>query len=57
MLLALAKQDAVSTFEAYGVNGLPQIVLIDRKGAVRHVQVGMKNATEIESELKKLLAQ
>jgi hypothetical protein len=58
VLMALAKRDALETFDAYAVNSVPQIVLIDRKGSVRFIHVGdAKSSAAVESELKKLLAE
>jgi peroxiredoxin len=56
LLLALPKQAAFDTFDTYSVNGLPQVVLIDRKGVVRLVDVGgEKSSTHVEKELKKVI--
>jgi peroxiredoxin len=58
LLLALPKQAALDAFDAYAVNGLPQVVLIDGKGVVRLVDVGgEKTSAYVESELKKLIAE
>jgi hypothetical protein len=58
LLLALPKQTAFDVFDAYTVNGLPQVVLIDRKGMVRLIDVaGEKTSAYVESELKKVLAE
>jgi peroxiredoxin len=58
LLLALPKQDAIDTFDAYAVNSLPHVVLIDRKGIVRLIDVsGERNSTHVETEFKKLLAE
>ena len=58
LLLALPKQTALDAFDAYAVNGLPQVVLIDRKGIVRLIDVGgAKNSAHVESELKKMFAE
>ena len=57
-LLAMPKQDALDAFESYYVNGLPQVVLIDRKGLVRMIDInGEKGIAQVEIELKKLLAE
>jgi peroxiredoxin len=57
-LLAMPKQDALDAFESYFVNGLPQVVLIDRKGQVRMIDInGEKGIGQVELELKKLLAE
>jgi peroxiredoxin len=55
-LLVLSKKAALQAFNAYAVNGLPQAVIVDRKGDVRLVWVGdEKSAAALESELKKVL--
>jgi peroxiredoxin len=56
LLLALPKQEAAKAYDAYFVNGVPQVVVIDRKGAVRLVDVGgPKSSDFVESEFKKVL--
>jgi peroxiredoxin len=58
LLLALPKQDALDAFDAYVVNGVPQMVLIDRKGMVRLIEVrAEKGVDNVHAELKKLLAE
>lgn len=62
LLMALAKQEALDAFNAYAVNSLPQIVLIDRQGMVRFIHIGeVKGAsdaeTAIKNEIKKLVAE
>lgn len=57
-LLVLTKDDALSTNDAYVVNGVPQTVLIDRKGIVRAIDVGgEKTNANVENEIKKLVAE
>lgn len=57
-ILALSKQDALDAYNAYVVNGVPQLVLIDRKGMVRLIDVGgQKGAAAVGAELKKLIAE
>jgi thiol-disulfide isomerase/thioredoxin len=58
-LTVLPKADALQTFNDYGVNGVPQLVLIDRAGVVRLIRVGdvEQNSGLLESEIKKLLAE
>lgn len=43
----------------YGVSGIPQVVLIDRRGKVRMVKVGSgpDNARDLEAMIQKLLAE
>jgi peroxiredoxin len=56
--LLLTKQNALKTFDAYVVNGVPQVVLIDRKGIIRQIDInGEKNSAQVEKELQKLLAE
>jgi len=56
LVLTLNKDAALKTFDAYGVNGVPHAVLIDRTGNIRHVHVGMGKKSEgLEAEIKKLL--
>jgi alkyl hydroperoxide reductase subunit AhpC len=55
LLLVLPKTEALRTFDAYAVNGLPQFVLIDRQGIVRSVLVGEKNVTALGKEITKAL--
>jgi AhpC/TSA family len=58
VLMALPKQAALDTFNTYVVNGVPQLVLIDRKGVVRLIDLGgEKSSPVVESEIKKLLAE
>jgi peroxiredoxin len=58
-LLALHKEKALNVFDGYLVNGLPQTVLIDRKGIVRHVYVGNLQAgnPDVDVEVRKLLGE
>jgi thiol-disulfide isomerase/thioredoxin len=56
-LMTLPKDVAKKAFEDYKVRGIPQAVLIDRKGNVRMVKVGFskENFEEIEKMAKELL--
>jgi thiol-disulfide isomerase/thioredoxin len=58
-LTALPKKDAEKVFEDYKVTGIPEVVLIDRKGVVRMVKVGAgeKNAKALDEMIKKLIAE
>lgn len=59
LLLALPKEEALKAFDAYAVNGVPQFVLIDRKGLVQSIRVGEdeRTATALEADIKKALAE
>ncbi len=54
---AVAKNQISQT--AYGANGLPTTVIIDRKGVVRYVETGTSRTreAEIRREIEKLLAE
>jgi hypothetical protein len=57
-VLALSKEAALATNDAYVVNGVPQLVLIDRKGIIRLIDLGgEKSSAAVETEIKKLLAE
>jgi thiol-disulfide isomerase/thioredoxin len=58
-LMPVTKQEWQRLTKEYGVRGIPTAVLIDRQGNVRMVRVGsgQKNAEELETEMKKLLAE
>jgi len=57
-LLVLKKEDQRQTYDAYKVRGIPEAVLIDRKGNVRVVKVGSgeENAKALEATIKELIA-
>jgi thiol-disulfide isomerase/thioredoxin len=56
LLWTLTKADALATFDAYVVNGVPQVMLIDGEGMVRHIDInGEKGAAELTMEIKKML--
>jgi peroxiredoxin len=58
LLSALPKKEALETFDAYAVNGVPQLVLIDRQGMVRMIDLASdKTSAMVETEIKKLLAE
>lgn len=42
---------------AYGVGGIPHVVLIDKKGLVRWYKVGAGDPSELEEEIRNLLAE
>jgi peroxiredoxin len=56
-LLALRKEKALGVFDAYLVNGLPQTVLIDRQGIIRHIYVGDLEPAhgDVNADIRKLL--
>jgi hypothetical protein len=56
LLMPLPKEAALTAFDTYVVNGVPQLVVIDRKGVVRMIDVGgEKTSPQVESEIKRLL--
>lgn len=57
-LWSIPKQDALTTYDSYIVNGTPQLVLIDRQGVIRMIDInGDKGAAGVETEMKKLLGE
>lgn len=48
---------AKKTFTDYKVRGIPQLVLIDRAGKVRHIQVGAGDHTKLDELIAKCLAE
>ena len=58
-LMALPKDEAKEFFKEYKVAGIPQVVLIDRKGIVRFVKVGAGEdaAKAIGGKIKELIAE
>jgi thiol-disulfide isomerase/thioredoxin len=59
LVMALASKDTKKTLDAYGVQVIPQVVLIDRRGVVRHITVGGGDASarKIDGEIMELLAE
>jgi thiol-disulfide isomerase/thioredoxin len=56
-LQTVTQDDIKKVYEAYKVRGIPQVVLIDRKGNVQLVKVGSSddNATAIAKKIKELI--
>jgi thiol-disulfide isomerase/thioredoxin len=57
LILGLDKKETARILPAYGIKGIPQVVLIDRKGMVREVIVGGGRDAEIDHGVEKLLAE
>jgi peroxiredoxin len=57
LLMAMPKPQIDAVYDAYKVTGIPEAVLIDRKGVVRMVKLGVgpANAKAIADEIKKLI--
>ena len=53
--IAITKDRALT--EAYGVTGIPHVVVIDRDGVIRLIRVGSgeKNAHDVEEMIEKLI--
>ncbi len=58
-IAALSTKDGGAAFGAYGVQGIPTAVLIDRKGVVRMIKVGSgpTNKKALKAEIEKLLGE
>jgi thiol-disulfide isomerase/thioredoxin len=57
LLVTVPREQSKKVFEEYQVQGIPQLVLIDRKGVVRMVLVGNTegNTRALEKQLKELV--
>lgn len=51
------ESDGRDTFEKYGVQGIPYVVLIDKHGKLRYTKTGAAGYDETEDMIKKLLAE
>jgi len=58
-LMVASKEEWQKAGSAYGVRGIPQVVVIDRQGVVRMIRVGSgpQNAEAITEEIRKLVAE
>jgi thiol-disulfide isomerase/thioredoxin len=52
---AIGKMDDVANEERYGVIGLPTVILIDRRGVVRHVKRGIGEYRKLDKQIKRLI--
>lgn len=53
--LAVGKMDDIANDERYGIGSLPTVVLIDRRGNVRHVKRGIGEYRKLEKQIERLL--
>lgn len=53
--IAIGKMDDVTNDELYGIASLPTVVLIDRKGNVRHIKRGVGEYRKLEKQIEKLI--
>ncbi|MGH9803003.1 MAG: TlpA family protein disulfide reductase [Blastocatellia bacterium] len=53
--LAVGKIDDLTNDERYAVAGLPTVVLIDRRGNVRHIKRGVGDYRKLEKQVNKLI--
>lgn len=51
----VAIADKGTAFEAYGVSGIPTLIVIDKKGIVRDVEVGAGDPEELKKRILELL--
>jgi thiol-disulfide isomerase/thioredoxin len=51
----IAIADTPSSFTAYGISGIPTLVLIDREGNVKSIDVGAGDESRLEQKIKNLL--
>ncbi|MGH9767226.1 MAG: TlpA family protein disulfide reductase [Blastocatellia bacterium] len=52
---AVGQMDDVTNEERYGVGGIPTVILIDRRGAVRHFKRGVGEYRKLEKQIEKLV--
>lgn len=52
---AIGRMDDVTNDERYGIGSLPTVILIDRRGNVRHVKRGVGEYRKLERQIEKLL--
>ncbi len=55
--VGIGKMDDPTNDEAYGVTGLPTVVLIDRQGRVRHLKRGIGEYRKLERQIERLLGE
>jgi thiol-disulfide isomerase/thioredoxin len=55
--IAIGKIDDLTNDERYGVAGLPTVVLIDRRGNVRHVKRGIGEYRKLEKQIERLIGE
>ena len=53
--IAVGKMDDVTNDERYAIASLPTVVLIDRRGNVRHIKRGVGEYRKLEKQLEKLI--
>lgn len=53
--IAIGKMDDVTNDERYAIASLPTIVLIDRRGNVRHIKRGIGEYRKLEKQVEKLI--
>ncbi|MCP4150433.1 MAG: TlpA family protein disulfide reductase [bacterium] len=51
----IAIADTRAIFDAYGVSGIPTMVLIDKKGNINDIRVGAGDEAKLEEKIKELL--
>jgi cytochrome c biogenesis protein CcmG, thiol:disulfide interchange protein DsbE len=53
---AIGHDTGDAMWRAYLVQGVPTTVLIDRKGVIRHVELGLGDLDKTEARIERLLA-
>jgi thiol-disulfide isomerase/thioredoxin len=53
--IAVGRMDDVTNEERYAIASLPTVVLIDRRGNVRHIKRGIGEYRKLENQLEKLI--
>ncbi|MGE0882584.1 MAG: redoxin family protein [Blastocatellales bacterium] len=53
--IAVGRMDDVTNEELFGVAGLPTIILIDRRGNIRHITRGVEDYRDLEKRIEQLV--
>lgn len=53
--VAVGRMDDVTNEERYGIDGPPMVILIDRRGAVRHFKRGVGEYRKLEKQIERLI--
>lgn len=55
--LAVGKLDDITNDERYGIAALPTIILIDRRGNIRHIKRGAGEYRKLEKQIERLIGE
>ncbi|HMV84704.1 MAG TPA: TlpA disulfide reductase family protein [Blastocatellia bacterium] len=55
--LAVGKLDDITNNERYGIAALPTVILIDRRGNIRHIKRGVGEYRKLEKQIERLIGE